>query len=525
MENAYHSEDLIINTELQKVTQNKKELKLPQLSYDTLMVLINNAPTIVTFDQLIDQAWQDIEVSQETVTQRIALLRKSLSKNNQNKTQYIASVRSKGYRWVPKVTAKPIHQEGLKLKHKVKWGALSLITLALFLSMILSQKKEVETVKNVAIVKDDYLTQAKFYLSQHDLKSNQLALGLYRKVLERQPKNTEALIGASLALSHQVTKFNQDGVLLNEAEAFAKAAKTFHPEFSKSWLALGFVHDAKGEINQAISAYEKALDFNREDYSAMSSLAYLYMQKGQLADSLKLNLEIYGKDQQRYLNLQIANSLDLLDFDLVAEHWYQRADELSPDNVFTTAQRAKYYLSYNQKEKAQIIIEEALQRGVERPELYIILGLINWLETGELKSGSVNFSKAKSINDRHFEANLWSFLSTEPNKSQQNEFEKEWFFNENAWSNIGLFKAIFYSYFDRGEEAILSLNESFEFGFTDYKWINTISSFDSIRDETGYIKVVSSMQDHIKQEKQKVMSSEWLPISFLDPQKYFKESF
>ena len=96
------SEDLSVNPVTHQVSQNGHRIKLPDLSYKTLMVLIDNAPNSVSIDQLIDLVWGEVEVSPETVTQRIALLRKSLSANN-TKTEYISSIRNQGYRWVPEI--------------------------------------------------------------------------------------------------------------------------------------------------------------------------------------------------------------------------------------------------------------------------------------------------------------------------------------------------------------------------------------------------------------------------------------
>jgi DNA-binding winged helix-turn-helix (wHTH) protein len=69
------SADLKINPFNYQVTRLGKPIKLPDLCYRVLVALVTQAPNPVTIDELIDSVWGKVEVSPETVKQRIALLR------------------------------------------------------------------------------------------------------------------------------------------------------------------------------------------------------------------------------------------------------------------------------------------------------------------------------------------------------------------------------------------------------------------------------------------------------------------
>ena len=515
------SEDLTINQLTQQVTLNGSQLNLPDLSYRTLLLLIEQAPNTVSVDLLIEYVWQDIEVSSETVTQRIALLRKSLKADSKPGVSYISSIRNKGYRWVPEVKA--IKPPNKKSKHLKLW-LLLMVSVFVMISAwfyvykpLITQKPLVQTKQN----KDEFLILARLYLNKHDLPSNKIAIELFRKSLALNADSADAMIGISFALSHQVTKYNQSNDLMAEAEQLANKAIELSPDNANAWIALGFVYDARGEIDKAIELYEKGTELKPGDSSTKSSLAYLYSQKGQLVEAMQLNIESIGS-KQPYLNLQIANTLELLGFDSVAEHWYQKADELSPDNVFATHQRARFYISHDQNSKAKEIIESAMNRGIQRPELNVLIGIIE-LMNGNVDQAAINFENALKVDANDFEANVWNFIVSQDDKSSELEsinFEKQWFSETVQWPDVGVFKALFLIKNNRFDETIQSLENAYNNGYINHKWLKKLPPFYSIREHPDFMKIIEMMQSNTSKQRQQLLKAEWLPVSFLDPQQY-----
>jgi DNA-binding winged helix-turn-helix (wHTH) protein len=65
---------------------------LPKLSFDLLCALINAAPAIVTNDELLERVWPGLQVSPESVAQRVKLLRSAIGDDSQQ-PRYISGWR------------------------------------------------------------------------------------------------------------------------------------------------------------------------------------------------------------------------------------------------------------------------------------------------------------------------------------------------------------------------------------------------------------------------------------------------
>ena len=89
--------DLDVDLQWQTVRRNGNEIELPELSFRLLAALIRAAPERISKDELIEKVWDGVVVSDETLVQRVKLLRQALGDDSQE-PRYIASVRGRGYR-------------------------------------------------------------------------------------------------------------------------------------------------------------------------------------------------------------------------------------------------------------------------------------------------------------------------------------------------------------------------------------------------------------------------------------------
>lgn len=96
-------DDLILDSGRRKVFRNQQSIDLPKLSFDLFLSLIRAAPNVVSTDMLVKEVWGNLVVSDETLTQRVKMLRDALDEDG-NKQRYIETVRSVGYRLRPEVT-------------------------------------------------------------------------------------------------------------------------------------------------------------------------------------------------------------------------------------------------------------------------------------------------------------------------------------------------------------------------------------------------------------------------------------
>ena len=79
-------------------------IDLPDLSFRLLALLASRAPAMVSKDELVAEVWGDVVVGDETLMQRVRLLRQALGDDSQD-PRYITSVRGRGYRMSAPVEA------------------------------------------------------------------------------------------------------------------------------------------------------------------------------------------------------------------------------------------------------------------------------------------------------------------------------------------------------------------------------------------------------------------------------------
>ena len=91
--------DLVVDLDRETVSRENEPVDLPDLSFRLLAVLIGHAPDKVSKDDLIREVWGDVVVGDETLAQRVRLLRQSLDEDSQN-PRYFSSVRGRGYRLI-----------------------------------------------------------------------------------------------------------------------------------------------------------------------------------------------------------------------------------------------------------------------------------------------------------------------------------------------------------------------------------------------------------------------------------------
>jgi TolB-like protein/DNA-binding winged helix-turn-helix (wHTH) protein/Flp pilus assembly protein TadD len=96
----FRIDDLEVDVGKAEVTRGDEKIALPKLSFDLLCALINAAPAIVTNDDLLQQVWPGLQVSPESVAQRVKLLRSAIGDDSQQ-PRYILGVRGRGYRLIP----------------------------------------------------------------------------------------------------------------------------------------------------------------------------------------------------------------------------------------------------------------------------------------------------------------------------------------------------------------------------------------------------------------------------------------
>ena len=93
-----------------QLRHNDEVLPLTPKAFDTLLVLLRHRDRIVGKDELMSAVWPDLFVSEDSLTQSISVLRRTLG-DDPNQPKYIATIARIGYRFVAPVedvTAVPV---------------------------------------------------------------------------------------------------------------------------------------------------------------------------------------------------------------------------------------------------------------------------------------------------------------------------------------------------------------------------------------------------------------------------------
>jgi TolB-like protein/DNA-binding winged helix-turn-helix (wHTH) protein len=98
--------DLTLDTGRRQLLRESEPIPLGRLTYRLLLTLVEAAPNMVSHDEFIDSVWGGREVSPETISQRIKLLRDALA-DDPHHPRYLELVRGQGYRLLPPVEVLP----------------------------------------------------------------------------------------------------------------------------------------------------------------------------------------------------------------------------------------------------------------------------------------------------------------------------------------------------------------------------------------------------------------------------------
>ena len=376
-------EDLTIDLERQRVERDGAQLNVAGLSFQLLRYLLLQGNRVVGFDELIEQVWAPAIVNEETVTQRVKLLRQALGDDGRQ-PRYLRSVRGQGYQLCALPRPLPDGRETIDAPQSIPsarrapvvwlWGTGVLLVLAAVLFWAYGTSGAGTTDPSAAPAPVDGLVQrAAYYAGIGQRDNNERAIELYQRALRERPGDIEARLGLSRAYSARVCLFNFPPEWAMRAQQLAEQAIKAHPDLASAHAALGYAHDCRGRIDDALAGYEQAVALDPAADNTRASAAYLYDRKGRLADALIANTSLRGDPARvRYLQLQIANNLDLLGYPQAAEARYRRSFELYPDNVFSNIAWPRYLFRHGRLSEAQTALGEAKKRGTAHVDLHLL---------------------------------------------------------------------------------------------------------------------------------------------------------
>jgi len=132
--------DLRLDPRQRCVWRGEEKIQLPKLSFDLLLCLARHAPAVVPMEQLLTEVWGDVVVSDETVKQRVSMLRQSLRETG-DEPKYLESVRSIGYRLIPSVSA-AVTVDAQASQNRWLWPAIAAVAAVVMVIFLMSDQPD-----------------------------------------------------------------------------------------------------------------------------------------------------------------------------------------------------------------------------------------------------------------------------------------------------------------------------------------------------------------------------------------------
>ena len=375
-------QDLLIDTGMRNVSRNGSPVKLPDLSFELLVELIKAAPAARSAAQLTTSVWGAAHVSNETIAQRVTLLRKALG-DDPKTPRYIRTVRGKGYAIIGKVAGpqtipevNAASRKGLRSRSFVAAVALGGVLAAVFLipASPLNQSGAASMVAKAETDSALLLRRAQQLMSLHQAQETDRAIDMLREALTHTPDMFDTRLSLSIALSTKATKFLGGAKEEAEAEAIARALIDEQDDNSAAWSALGYTLSSQGRTDEALAAYRRAYTLDPDNAPALSSAAHLLLLKGDLQQALRLEVKAKtAGGSSRYAEIQMAQALDLIEHPAAEKYWSQ-ALALNPGQAVVLKEVAQSLLRKGEPQAALDILAQYEGSDKSAPQILVVKG-------------------------------------------------------------------------------------------------------------------------------------------------------
>ncbi|HEX4960211.1 MAG TPA: hypothetical protein VF173_05185 [Thermoanaerobaculia bacterium] len=303
----------------------------------------------------------------------------------------------------------------------------------------------------------------------------------------------------------------------------ARQALALDPRLGQAHHALALALDGKGEITPALAAYRRAAELETQPAAALASAANLLLVQGHLAEALEMDVQAAreGGEAPIYLEVQMGKTLALLGFEPAATVWFERAQELRPDNVFAAAAFAQMRLSQARLKEADAIAAKAVARGIRRPELAEIRGTVALLEGDERRAKTL-YEEALTIEPAYTRARTRLLLlaqgssDIDHNRRQLIEDLRRGRSEGDEWPDSALDETLLEAGSGRSAAALAALDVAISQGYRDKEWLLLDPMLAGLRGNPGLLSRIEKIRLLIDAERQRVLGAPWLPPSLLD---------
>ncbi|NVK21561.1 MAG: winged helix-turn-helix domain-containing protein [Kangiellaceae bacterium] len=513
--------DLEINEATSSVSRSGQPIALPLLSFKLLLVLCKNAPAIVSNQQLIQQVWENKVVSDDTIQQRVKLLRQALGDDPKSPT-YIATIRGQGYRLIHTVEDISIeNQKKHKQKLLIKITAYTLSVIALiFISINFNSSSSTleqssnpqaeETVTNFDKDKHstieaarNYYFNGKDYLNRRTETSNRAALMQFEKAIELDPGYALAYTGVAHISAERYKHFEKKSELLNTAEQAALKAISLRPDIYETHHALAISYHTAQKIPEAKEAYRKVLSIHSNHSQSLNNLSYLERLDGNYHESLMLAFKQVKAAPRKPLSyVQVAENYINLGHHNLAVLWHQKALSLAPQNRYIQFSICRLHIKLKNLDAAEKSCNFMVDWAPDDAWGYEWVGHLALLK-GERKKAIENYRSAMELDSNYSKFRYPSLVISMPGQdpvmlkaSMEESHKKMLSFIEESPDSIGDILNIcdFYAVTENKKQLLFWMRKLLENGFTDYRSFLYTDIYGKYHDEPDFVELLNQFK-------------------------------
>ena len=229
-----------------RLTHDGSELSVPARHLDVLALLVARAGTVVSKDALVEAAWRDVAVTDNSLEQAVSVLRRALG-SAPGGEPYIQTVPRQGYRFVAGVRTERGRASDAELE-----------------SLIAPHRAWVEGRAALESLGAGRISRAR---------------EAFETVLRASPGDAIAHVGLAnaCAMRFEATRADEspDAAALAEAAHHAREACRLDPRSGEAWATSGFVLDRMGNSTDAIAALGRAVSLEPDNWRHYFRLSLL----------------------------------------------------------------------------------------------------------------------------------------------------------------------------------------------------------------------------------------------------------
>jgi DNA-binding winged helix-turn-helix (wHTH) protein/tetratricopeptide (TPR) repeat protein len=532
--------DLIIDENEGIVTRDGEHVAMPHLSWLLLLILIKKSPAVVSSSELIELVWKNKVVSDETIQQRIKLLRQSLS-DNSKKPLYIATLRGQGYKFVapitiltPKRSLLEKHDDGLPIAaHYKKMGltlAVSMFALVMGLSFYQTDHEPLQELAIEAETENHFKRDrhsnneqarrlyfnAKEYLSLNNQTNIRAAIMLFEKALALDPLYALAHVGLSNAASIMYSKYQQDSRWLSLAQQAANSAIGLEPMLGEAQYVQALSWQVAGDYSQAIDSYHLALDLKPDHYAALNQLSLLYKRQRDFALSLEYSYEMVRTSPRKHIGY-VLTALTLWKVGELAHasEWLAKARELAPQDRQLQYLNCQLKISQDHLDLALKLCNDLVDWQPDTAWGYEWIGEVRLLQ-GNIKLATELFKKAMDLGS-NYSTFRYASLNSNPTesltmtalleRSEKNMIEDYLLNHEDDAEGTILNLLEYYGATNQPGKMVKWFNLLLETDYTQFRYFLNNSCFQELKESAVFLSYVEKFRQKEKSLRQQIPTS------------------